>query len=104
MPSEKKRNENLAMKTDVMIGKKYKEVSYKSFYPKLSPKPDSETAKKTQCRKCDFLFHSVMADSYVHHSKGNSISLTEFTTKSGLNAYFFSSSFLLIPDNTNIVR
>ncbi|SHH15208.1 hypothetical protein SAMN04488109_2900 [Chryseolinea serpens] len=92
------------MKTDVIIGKKYKEVLYESFYPKLSPQPNSETAKKTQYRKYDFLFHSMTADSYTHHSNGNSISLTEFTTKSGLNAYFFNSSFLLIPDSTNIVR
>jgi hypothetical protein len=92
------------MKTDVMIGKKNKEVLYKSLDPKLGPHPHSETAKKTQYGKYDFLCHSAPADSYTHHSNGNSISLTEFTTRSGLNAYFRSSSFLLMPDSTSIVR
>lgn len=38
-----------------------------------------------------------------HHDKGNSISFTESTTKSGLNAYFFKSSTFVIPLNTKMV-
>ena len=38
-----------------------------------------------------------------HHDKGNAISFTESTTKSGLNAYFFKSSTFVIPLKTKMV-